>query len=183
MLDAAEYLHLAIDASQKGDHHAALNYLNQALENEPANAGLIYFQAAEHAELGLFERACAGMTKALEIDGRIDIARFQLGLLHLKLQRPDDARETFSTLVSLTQDDSLRTFGEAYINLLDDDLAGARTKLEAGLVNCNNPALKADMARILANLTQEASEDTAVPSVDDPAPVFLGAYRDANENA
>lgn len=183
MLDASEYLHLAIDASQKGDHHAALNYLNQALENEPANAGLIYFQAAEHAELGLFERACAGMTKALEIDAHIDIARFQLGLLHLQLQRPVEARLAFSTLVGLTQDDSLRTFGEAYLDLLNDDLAAAKTKLEAGLIDCNNPALKADMTRILANLSQDAPQTPIAPSADDNAPVFLGAYRDTHENA
>lgn len=183
MLDASEYLHLAIDASQKSDHHAALNYLNQALTHEPLNAGLLYFQAAEHAELGLFEHACAGMTKALEIDGRIDIARFQLGLLHLKLQRPDDARQTFSMLVGLTQDASLRTFGEAYIDLLDDDLASARAKLEAGLIDCNNLALKADMARILTHITQELPQAAATQSADDPAPIFLGAYREANETA
>jgi len=183
MLDASEYLHLAIDASQKGDHHAALNYLNQALENEPTNAGLIYFQAAEHAELGLFERACTGITQALEIDGSIDIARFQLGLLHLQLHRPDAARKAFNTLVSLTQDDSLRTFGQAYVDLLNDDLVGAKAKLEAGLIDCNNPALKADMTRILANLTQEAPQKSVAHTADDSAPIFLGAYRDTHENA
>ncbi len=181
MLDASEYLHLAIDASQKGDHHAALNYLSQALENEPANAELIYFQAAEYAELGLFERACTGMTKALELNGHLDTARFQLGLLHLQLQRPEESRQAFSALVNLTQDESLRVFGEAYIDLLDDDLVGAQTKLEAGLANCNNPALGKDMARILANLTQEAPQAAATKPDDDAAPVFLGAYRDSHE--
>lgn len=180
MLDSSEYLHLAIDASQKGDHHAALNYLNQALDVEPANAALIYFRAAEHAELGLFERACAGMIRALELNSEIDIARFQLGLLHLQLQRPDEARQTFSTLVSLTQDDSLRTFGEAYVDLINNDLDSARVKLNAGLVNCNNLALKNDMTRVLTSLDPEATapvlEETA-----ESAPVFLGAYRNTLE--
>ena len=181
MLDAAEYLHLAIDASHKSDHHAALTYLHHALDHEPANARLTYFQAAEYAELGLFERACLGMSKALELDDSIDIARFQLGLLCLQLQRPDDARQTFSTLASLTCDDTLRIFAEAYIHLLDDNLAGAKTKLEAGLINCQNPALKADMARILAKITEEASQPTIAQPPDDTATVFLGAYRDAPE--
>lgn len=181
MLDTSEYLHLAIHASKKGDHHAALNYLNQALDKEPANAALIYFQAAEHAELGLFERACAGMTQALDLDGDIDIARFQLGLLHLQLQRPNDARQTFATLVSRTSDDSLRTFGEAYVDLLDNNLEGAKAKLETGLINCNNLALKADMARILANLNQEEPQAPVEQSAEEPSPVFLGAYRDTLE--
>lgn len=182
MLDASEYLHLAIDASQKSDHHAALNYLNQALENEPANAELIYFQAAEYAELGLFERACTGMTKALGLNGQLDTARFQLGLLHLQLQRPEASREAFSALVDLTLDESLRVFGEAYIHLLDDDLMAARVKLETGIANCNNPALSKDMARILANLTEEAPQAAPALPADDTAPVFLGAYRNSHES-
>jgi len=182
MLDATEYLHLAIDASQKGDHHAALNYLTQALENEPENASLIYFQAAEHAELGLFERACTGMAKALEIDSRIDIARFQSGLLHLKLQRIDKARDAFSTLARTALDGSLRQFGEAYIHLLNHDPGNAITKLEAGLLDCSNHALKADMTRILANIRHEEQPRAGTPSADEAAPVFLGAYRNTHAN-
>jgi len=182
MLDATEYLHLAIDASQKGDHHAALSYLNHALENEPENAGLVYFQAAEHAELGLFERACTGMAKALEINPHIDIARFQLGLLHLKLLRPDHAKSIFSALVSITVDSSLRNFGEAYIDLINNDLEQAKIKLESGLLNCNNHALKADMARILAQIKQEVTPANVTSPADDTATVFLGAYRDIRAN-
>lgn len=180
MLEATEYLQLAIHAAQSGDHHAALGYLNQGLELEPENAALIYFQAAEYAEMGLFDRARAGMVRALEINGSIDIARFQLGLLYLKLEQPDAALEAFKVLVRNAADSSLRIFGEAYVDILSNELDAARVKLQAGLLECNNPALRKDMARILNELEgKPATNDDETG--DESAAVFLGAYRNTLE--
>lgn len=180
MLDASEYLHLAIHASQAGDHHAALNYLSQALTHEPGNASLIYFQAAEHAELGLYDRASKGMAQALLLDETLDTARFQLGLLHLQLQRPGEAREAFASLADRGQDEALRVFAQAYLALLAEDIPEARRHLEAGLAICANPALKKDMARILDSLSDAGTE--AAPAQDSAEPVvYLGAYRDSLE--
>lgn len=176
MLDATEYLHLAIHASQDGNHHAALNYLNTALEQQPDNAAVRYFLAAEHAELGLMDRAHAGMTQALELDPRMDIARFQLGLLNLQLQKVEEARAAFDQLQSHAQDPGLKWFATAYLDLLNEQPEGAIDKLTRGLAECVNPALKADMTRVLASLT-----NTTVPAKDDTITkpsVFLGAYRD-----
>jgi len=178
MLDASEYLHLAINASQNGDHHAALNYLNKALELEPKNAAARYFQAAEHAELGLMERAHAGMIDALELDPGMDIARFQLGLLSLQLSKMDAARSTFSSLRDISKDISLREFSSAYLELLDEQTQTAIGHLALGLSNCTNAALKKDMEQVLASLSEThspISPDAAEPSV------FLGAYRNTIE--
>lgn len=178
MLDAAEYLHLAIHASQDGNHHSALSYLKQALESEPNNPAVRYFLAAEHAELGLLERARAEMIEVLTLEPSMDIARFQLGLLHLQLQSETEARGTFVELVELSQDASLRLFAQAYIDLLDENRSAALDGFKAGLVDCPNPALKADMSRVLASLD---GSDQGVAHEETKSPVFLGAYRDSLE--
>ncbi|MEO4049429.1 tetratricopeptide repeat protein [Pseudomonas sp. CAU 1711] len=180
MLDADEYLHLAINSSQAGDHHAALEHLHKALEKEPAHVGARYFLAAEHAELGLFERACAEMQELLMVAPELDIARFQLGLLSLQLDRKESALQAFAALVESARDESLQSFARAYLSLLEDRKDDAIEQLEQGLRDCGNPALKGDMSRVLAGLKQEAP-----PVTDDSgevaSPVFLGAYRNSDE--
>ncbi|NWB95767.1 hypothetical protein HX882_07700 [Pseudomonas gingeri] len=179
MLDASEYLHLAIHASQEGNHHAALNYLNTALEHEPNHAGARYFLAAEHAELGLLERAHTGMKAALELDSGMDIARFQLGLLSLQLQRTAEAQEAFESLQRVTLDTSLQTFAGAYLDLLSENAQEAIAKLSLGLNTCVNQALHADMSRVLASLTELVPETESSSPTE--RPVFLGAYRNTFE--
>ncbi|MCE0461014.1 tetratricopeptide repeat protein [Pseudomonas uvaldensis] len=179
MLDASEYLHLAINASQNGDHHAALNYLNSALESEPENAAVHYFRAAEHAELGLLERAHSEMITALKLNPAMDIARFQFGLLSLQLSKTDEARDAFSTL-GASPDMSLREFSGAYLELLNENTQSAITRLTQGLADCPNLALKTDMERVLTSLSETPSLQSA--PVAEPS-VFLGAYRDTLETS
>lgn len=181
MLDASEYLHLAIHASQENNHHAALNYLNQALEHEPNNPAIRYFLAAEHAELGLFERACSGMEEALELDPSMDVARFQLGLVYLQLQRTEEARNAFRTLHSQAQEESLKAFADAYLHLLDEKHEDAIELFELGLADCENLSLKGDMSRVLASL--KGVDQAAGLEADSEAetPIFLGAYRETLE--
>ncbi|MBA4077916.1 MAG: hypothetical protein C0508_23005 [Cyanobacteria bacterium PR.023] len=174
MLDSSEYLHLAIHASESGDHHAALNYLNQALTQDPNNASLIYFQAAEHAELGLFERASKGITQALAIDETLDVARFQLGLLHLQLQQTELAQHQFATLTEKTNDPSLKSFSKAYLALINENVESATELLEAGIASCESEPLKADMQRVLASL----AESPVTEEASDHSAMYLGAYRD-----
>ena len=174
MLDSAEYLHLAMHASENGDHHAALNYLSQAITQEPNNAALIYFQAAEHAELGLYERASKGITQALQIDDSLDVARFQLGLLHLQLQQTELAQHQFATLTEKTPDAALKAFSKAYLALIIEDSASARELLKSGIEKCESAPLKADMERVLASLAENP-----VSAEEDKSAVFLGAYRDS----
>lgn len=141
-----------------------------------------YFQAAEYAELGLFPRAILCMTEVLELDPAMDLARFQLGLLHLQQQATEQARSTFETLFANGTDESLRTFADAYVSLIDDAQQVAIGKFERGLAICENLPLKGDMVRVLATLKPE----TAAPAIEatpaeSNAPVFLGAYRDVGE--
>ena len=175
MLDAAEYLHLAIHASSKGDHHAALSYLKETLKQEPGNAKAVYLLAAEHAELGLFERAIAGMEAALRLDSQLEMARFQLGLLYLQGNQVSNAKAHFSAL-SKSQDRGLQAFAAAMEALTEDKTALAQEKLAFGLAHAdNNPALKADMQRMLDRLLGGGGAAEAPSS--EATSVFLGAYQ------
>jgi len=81
--DTDEYLHLALHANSVRNHHACMAYLKELLAREPRHAKAIYLLAAQHAELGLHERAIAGMRAALALEPAIEMARLQLGLLLL----------------------------------------------------------------------------------------------------
>lgn len=188
MLDAAEYFHLALHASQAGDHHAALNYLKEALTLEPNNAAARYLLAAEHAELGLFDRALTGMEEALQVAPELDTARFQLGLLYLQLNQPELARSTFAALESRTTDLAFRPLSQAYLALIDEDVDKALVLLREGMLACDhNPALKADMERVFTSISERRQEPqpSASPLVDasnsTASAVFLGAYRDSDD--
>ena len=177
MLDAAEYLHLAIHASSKGDHHAALSYLKEALQREPDNPKAVYLLAAEHAELGLYDRAIAGMEAALRLDGGLEMARFQLGLLYLQANQLDNAKGQFSALAK-SADVGLSAFAGAMEALAEDKTALAQEKLAFGLAHTdNNPALKADMQRMLDRLLGGGAATAQEAPSSEAATVFLGAYQ------
>ena len=182
MLEAHEYLHLAIHASQENNHHAALDYLDRALSLEPDHPGARYYQAIEFAELGLFPRAASCMAAVVELEPGMDLARFQLGLLYLQLQQPEQARTVFESLQAVATDESLNAFASAYLSLLDEDHSSAISEFERGLTLCENQPLKGDMVRVLATLKPESSLGDPEPvAAEINAPVFLGAYRETLE--
>ena len=185
-LDGDEYLHLALHASGKGDHHAALTYLKSALQIDARNALALYMLAAQHAELGLYQRARQEFREVLEINPDMEIARFQLGLLHIQLDEIDAARAMFEHLAEFTADTALRSFSRGLLALAADRRDDARALIGAGLAHCSNEPLKADMQKILTRLDAQAG--TAPQPVAEPVPaerktatgsIFLGAYRNA----
>jgi len=133
MLDAEEYFHLALHASSMGDHHACMMYLEEVLQREPRNARAMYLRAVQHAELGLIQRAVAGIKTALSIEPDLDIARFQLGVLLLfDINQPAEAREYLQRL-RCSPDRALRAYSEAMIAIVDNELTLARQKLAIGV--------------------------------------------------
>src|ERR1044071_4311667 len=133
MLDAEEYFHLALHASSVGDHHACMTYLEEVLQREPQNARAIYLRAVQHAELGLTQRAVAGIKSALSIEPDMDLARFQLGLLLLfDINQPAEAKDYLLRLCRC-QDRALRAYSEAMIALVDNEPTLARQHLAIGL--------------------------------------------------
>jgi tetratricopeptide (TPR) repeat protein len=124
---------LALNAGADGDHHACMAYLEEVLEREPCNARAIYLMAVQHAELGLTQRAIAGIKRALSIEPDLEIARFQLGLLLMfDSNRPDDAKDYLERLC-VSQNLALRAYSEAMIAMADNEPGLARQKLAVGL--------------------------------------------------
>jgi len=181
MFDVDEYLHLAIHASSVGDHHASMGYLKEVLRQQPAHALALHLLATEHAEIGLFDRAIMGMKAALAIDSRLEIARFQLGMLLLDRRRPAEARAELANLAG-SRDPALRAYSEAMIALSDNKLSLAREALTKGLsVQGANPSLQGIMRQVFEGLTKSgeaapAKSGTAEPDAARPE-LFLGAYR------
>ncbi len=174
MLDAEEYLHLAIHAGSVGEHHACIAYLKEVLQRQPGNGKAIYLLAVQHAELGLFARAVSGMKAALSIDPTLEVARFQLGLLLLDGRRAAEAKEHFSRLTS-SSDDELRTCCEAMVALADDNPGVAREKLSMALsLKSGNRAL----AKLMQHLLERISGKSAAAADDaGGSEISLGAYR------
>lgn len=176
MLDIDEYLHLALHASSIGDRHACMTYLKEVLQQQPQNTRAAYLLAAQHAELGLLERAIKEIQAVLAIDPRLEIARFQLGLLLLDRRRMEEAREHFVTLGDCA-DRSLRTYSQALLALLNDDLAGAREYLASGLSQePANLALTALMRRLLDELSQKNGNASGEAGASQGG-LLMGAYR------
>ena len=182
-LDPDEYLHLAIHASSVGDHHACMSYLKEVLQRQPAHASALYLLAAQHAELGLLERAISGMKAALAITPELEIARLQLGLLLLDRDRAGEAKQQLSALDG-SSNPALRAFSQALLALADADLRAAQEKLALGLaLPSGNPALSAMMQRIFDQLAKKHAAAVEPPaSAPESAPLFLGAYRQASSS-
>ncbi len=181
MLDPDEYLHLAIHASSVGNHHACMTYLKEVLQRQPAHASALYLLAAQHAELGLMERAISGMKAALAITPDLEIARFQLGLLLLDRDRAGEAKQQLSAL-DASLNPALKAFSQALLALADADPAGAQKKLALGLaLPSSNPALSTMMQRFFEHLAKKNEAAVEPPaSAPEANPLFLGAYRQAS---
>jgi len=153
-LDAEEYFHLALHASSVNDTHACIEYLDEVLERQPANARALYLRAVQHAELGLTERAVSGIRAALAIEPALEIARFHLGLL-LLFDR-GRAQEAKHHLLELGggRDRELRRYAEVLIALVDNDRAAPRARLDSALAETSSDQpLAAFMKRLLDHLS------------------------------
>ena len=133
MLDAEEYFHLALHASAMGDHHACMTYLEEVLQRQPRNARAIYLLAVQHAELGLTQRAAAGIKTALMIEPDLELARFQLGLLLLFDNNEPVEAKGYLDRLRTCQNRALRAYAEAMIAICDKQPTLARQKLAVGL--------------------------------------------------
>ena len=82
-LDNAELLRLALDSINENRHPDALSMLKVMLERDSEHAFATYLLAAEHAQLGMMDRAEEGFERAVKLAPDFVMARFQLGQLYL----------------------------------------------------------------------------------------------------
>ena len=181
-LDPDELLHLAVAASDRDQTDQAIGFLKRAIEVAPDHAKAHYLLGAEHAQIGMFERAIDDMRRAVALDRELDAARFQLGLLLLTSRQPQSAEETWSELDRLGPDHPYVLFKTGLLHLARDEFNECLQCLRAGIaVNDANAPLNADMQKIVAQVDALLAQQTAgtqADASDDKAEghLFLDAY-------
>lgn len=184
MLDSEEYLHLAIHATQNNQHHAALEYLHKCLDLSPENALATFLLAAEHAELGLFNRAIEGLEKCISLNPDIEMAYYQLALLYM--QQGDNVKcvSLWQHLSENSREQTLKLFAQGML-LLDTDKTEAINLIqEAAAQETNNKALIASIENILSRLSPDDQiKIQPDPNTSEPMhPMFLNAYKRSSFN-
>jgi tetratricopeptide (TPR) repeat protein len=149
-LDPEELKFLAIRASRSKQADQALLYLKQAISAKPQDGELYYLLAAEHAQLGMIDRAADEMEHALLLAPGMHTARLQLGLLYLTQANVEASIRTLEPLFLLKEDNCYRLFSAGLVHLIHDRFPACRAALTQGIAcNAQNDALNGDMQKIL----------------------------------
>ncbi len=164
-LDDEELLHLAIEASRGQRHGDAIAYLKQAVANSRTNTRALYILAAEHAQIGLTERAIEGFKQTLDLEPGLSPARFQLGLLYLCNARVAEALEAWKPLEKLAETDPYIHLARGMKCMARDAFQECKKSLERGIaLNDSNPALNKDMQRVLRGVDEGLPVSSALAS-------------------
>jgi predicted Zn-dependent protease len=180
-LDNDELLRIALDAVNQDSHADAVSMLKTLLERDPKHVFATYLLAAEHAQLGMMDRAEEGFRRTVQLAPDFPIARFQLGQMHLVKGDASAAKETLAPLAGGPSDKALTHYAMGLIAAANEDAAGAIAHLQAGLAFPQEiPALTGDMSRVIANLQamgqHGVSPDEAASGPASAAPLFLTGY-------
>lgn len=181
LLDADELLVLSIDAIAKGLQADAMVFLKSLLARDAANTYAIYLLAAQHAQLGMADRAEQGFRKVVENVPELSIARFQYGQLLMGQGRSEEAADMLAPI--LEQVDDLGAYARALNAAGQDRIQDSLRELDKGLeLPQSIPALTIDMRRLREQLggvtSQVASEVVAINET--PAAMFLTGYGRSN---
>lgn len=181
-LDPEELLHLALEASRQNDSASAINYLKQAQFAAPTDGRICYLLSAEHAQLGMYDRAVEEMTKAVELDPTLHTASLQLGLLHLTRGNIEMALAAWEPLEQLPKSNPLYLFKHGLVHLAHDELVAAKEQFMKGIaLNTGNIPLNHDITRIIDEIDKKLGEnpppDTPPPTADAGSHVLLSAYK------
>lgn len=168
MLDSGERFHLAIQEMQHGSPEKAIEHLKLCLQDEPKNAKALYLLGALHAQIGMYDRSIEGMTKAIELDGSLHIARFQLGLLHFTANRNEDAENAWAGLDELGESSPLFLFKRGLLASANNAFQDCIDDLNKGIsLNSDNEALNNDMQQMILAATQALQSSNDQLDIDE----------------
>jgi tetratricopeptide (TPR) repeat protein len=175
-LDFEECLALAIRAIEDGQHYPALFHLKQALALREDHGPAWYLLAAEHAQLGMADRAREEFLRALELVPDMHVARLQLAMLNLATGRIDDANDALRPLLALEGDgNGVRSFATGLKAATEQDAETARQWLARGIEeNQTNPSLNENMRNIIHALGNQAPDGET--EADPASALYLSAY-------
>jgi Flp pilus assembly protein TadD len=168
-LDNEELLRLSLSAMTANRDAEATELLKTLVERDPSHAYGHYLLAAQHAQLGMMDRAEAGFRTATDLSPTdFPMPRFQLGQLLLLKGETSEARDTLAPLTEGSG--SLSAYAAALSALAALDIPSAIQQLQQGLeLPQAIPALAQDMARLLQQLRERE------PLVDQEEPAAVGA--------
>ena len=179
ILDNDELLRLALDAMNTGKDADAMVMLKTLVERDPRNAYGQYLLAAQHARMGLMDRAEAGFRAAVGNGLELPVARFQLGQLLLVKGDSAEAKATLEPLAT-SDDHALAAYARALMAAADENAQAAISQLNEGLALPQTiPALGADMQRLLGNLQSlpdQGEADHAAAGNTPAASMYLSNY-------
>ena len=178
-LDNEELLRLSLDAMNTGRDADSVVMLKTLLEREPGNVYAQYLLAAQHAQLGLMDRAEEGFRKTVEVAPDLVAARFQLGQLLLVKGEAGEARQVLQPLTLMH--DALGAYARGLCAAGEEDPANAVRELEEGLALPQPiPALAPDMKNLrdrLLGLQAGSAAEILIEEEAAVAPRYLGAYQ------
>lgn len=176
-IDNDELLRLTLDSINQERHADALSMLKVLLERDTEHAFATYLLAAEHAQLGMMDRAEEGFKKAVKLAPDFLMARFQLGQLYLVKNETSLAIEMFTPITLLPDGHTLAAYAKGLIAAANDDIAQAIAHLAAGL-ECEQdiPALAEDMLSMLNNLNSLTADANSLVQQNSAAPMYLSNY-------
>jgi tetratricopeptide (TPR) repeat protein len=183
-LDNEELLRLALDAINNGRDADSLVMLKILLERDPQHVYAQYLLAAQHAQLGMFERAEAGFRAAVAAAPDLAIARFQLGQLLVMKGTIEEATQMLAPLAD--RGDALAAYARALVAAANEDAPTAVRELDQGLALPQEiPALAGDMQRLRDRLSLQGADTAAVQATEaalteanpiSANPMFLASY-------
>ena len=178
VLDQEELFRLALNAMENQRHADAVALLKQGLLNDDSDARLHYLLGVEYAQIGMPARGVVALERAVALRPGLEMAVFQLGLLHLTQGQLDDAARAWQGLDPLPADSALQLFRHGLLHLRRDEFAQCRECLVRGIAaNQAAPALNVDMERILLQMESLEAEPQAGASQPQGAgSLFLRGY-------
>lgn len=181
LLDQAELLQLALNASTAGDSANTIAYLKEAVSRADADAKAHYLLGAEYAQITMYERAIGEMEAAIALDPTLSVARLQLGMLWLGANDTERAANVLQALSELGASDPLRLFGAGLQQLIANRLVDALDSLREGIaLNTVNAALNGDMQNIMRHIelriASGAGPAAAAREEPDSQHILLSAY-------
>jgi hypothetical protein len=139
--------------------------LRRAVVDDPRNAELRYLLGAEMAQQKDYDGAVMEMSAAVALNPQLHAARFQLGLLHLTMARPDHTSAVLAPFESLDDSSPFKHFKRGLDALIRDDFGNCVAHLREGIaLNKENEPLNRDMAMLIDRVTAALSEATNNPA-------------------
>lgn len=164
-------------ASQANETGQALRFFEQASELAPESGMPHFLIASELAAAGHMEAAEQAFARAVLLAPGFELARYQMGLLQLALQRTPQALLTWQPLLDLPPTEALGHFARGFTALAADRFQAAWEAFAAGLA-CEsvNPGVIADVRQVMARIESELGGSPGTGAEAGQSHVLLSGY-------